>query len=293
MSSYDRINNAITELPPKSAFNVFNFINELFENRLDRELFKQKFWSFNAGEQHYICLYLKYYFNGSKRYTFFNKWLQQKEFQHTQAGEEQLFHAFKEELYKNKQQLVAILISYEKTAHRRLNQLKKYKVAFDEYGDFFNEGIINYRLPLYFKHNKLKEYFLKAMQEVMTQQQAEALFVNSFDFGNNLYPIKLLYIELENLTYIKEQISLVKKEYDDYYKYHSEKRILDHNNSFDNLTPEKQQWYSKLKDEKPTNVEFVKIMYNAFPEIRDTASKHKKGLDNFLKSYGSNLVIRK
>lgn len=293
MSSYDRINNAITELPPKSAFNVFNFINELFENRLDKELFKQKFWSFNAGEQHYICLYLKYYFNGAKRYTFFNKWLQQKELQHTQAGEEQLFQDFKEDLYRNKQQLIAILFSYEKTAHRRLSQLKKYKVAFDEYGEFFNEGVLNYRLPLYFKHNKLKDYFLKAMREVMTQQQAEAFFVNSFDFGNNLYPIKLLYIELESLTYIKEQISLVKKEYDDYYKYHSEKRIQDHNNSIDNLTPEKQQWYSKLKDEKPTNTEFAKIMYNAFPEIRDTASKNKKGLDNFLKTYGSNLLIRK
>lgn len=293
MSVYDRINNAITELPPESAFKVFEFIKTLFDNRFDKQFFKDTFWSFNAAEQHYVCYYTKIYFDSSDRYTFFNKWIEEKGFEYSKAGEEQSFFDFKEDLYKNKQQLVAILTSYEKTAHRRLNQLKKYKVAFDEYGEFFNEGIINYRLPLYFKHNKFKEYFLNAMQEVMTQQQAETFFVNSFDFGSNLYPIKLLYIELDNLTYIKEQISLVKKEYDDYYKYHSEKRILDHNDSVGNLTPEKQEWYSKLKDEKPTNTEFVKIMYNAFPEIRDTASKHKKGLDNFLKRYGSNLVIRK
>ncbi|MFV0531758.1 MAG: hypothetical protein ACK5MD_10035 [Flavobacteriales bacterium] len=292
MGAYDRINTAITELPPKSAFKVFQFIDELFEKCLDRELFKQNFWSFNAGEQHYICLYLKHYFNGSERYTFFNNWVIQQEFKYRQSGEEESFHDFKEELYHNKKQLAAILTSYEKTAHRRLKQLKKYKVPFDEYAEYFHDGHIDYRLPLYFNRKELQEFFIKAMQEVMTSQQAEEFFINSFDFGNNLYPIRVLYIELDNLTDIKEQITLVKDQYDKYFKYHVEKSIEDHNKGIDLLPLNKQQYYPKLKDEKPTNTEFVKIMYNAFPEIRDTASKHKKGLEQFLKSYGSNLVIR-
>ena len=273
MSAYDRINTAITELPPKSAYIVFNFIHELFENRLDKELFKQRFWNFNAGEQHYICLYLKHYFDGSERYTFFNKWLEQKELNYRQAGEEELFRDFKEELLENKQQLTAILYSYEKTAQRRLKQLKKYKVPFDEYAEFFYDGHINYKIPLYFDHNTFREYFLKAMQEVMTLQQADAFFVNSFDFGSNLYPLRVLYIALNNLTHIKEQMSLVKEKYDEWFKYTSEKRVLDHNQSINSLPIEKQNWYSKLLEQKPTNTDFAKIMYNAFPEIRDSAKK--------------------
>ena len=292
MSAYDRINNVITELPPESAFKVFEFIKSLFDNRLDKQFFKDTFWSFNVAEQHYVCYYTKTYFDSSDRYTFFNKWIQEKGFEYSKAGEEQSFFDFKEELYQNRRQLVSILISYEKTAQRRLKQLKKFKVPFNQYSDYFPEGQIDYRIPLYFKPNKFKNYFLDVMNEVMSVEQAEEFFYNSFKFGNNLYDIKLLYIELNDLTLIKEQLSLVKREYDNHIKYQLEKLVLTHNGKIDTKPDKKQIWYSKLTDDKPTLTDFAKIMYNAFPQLRDTASKHKKGLDQFLTSYGSNLVIR-
>lgn len=293
MSAYDRINNAITELPPESAFKVFEFIKILFNNRLDKQFFKDAFWNFNAGEQNYICYYLKTYFDNSQRYTFFNKWIEEKEFEYSEAGEEQSFFYFKEEIYQNKGQLMSILVSYEKTAQRRLKQLKKFKIPFNQYSNYFSEDKIDYRVPLYLKPNKFKSYFLEVMNEVMSDEQAKVFFYNSFKFGNNLYPIKLLYIELSDMTLIKEQMSLVKREYDKQVKYQLEKAVLEYNGKLDNMPAKKQIWYSKLSVEKPTIKDFVKIMYNAFPQLRDTASKHKKGLDHFLSTYGSNLLVRK
>lgn len=297
MSAYDRINTAITELPPESAFKVFQLINELFENRLYKELFKQKFWNFDAGEQYYICFYLDYYFNRSERYTFFNKWLEQKEFTYKQAGEEELFHNFKEELLDNKQQLIAILDSYKKTAHRRLEKLKKYKVPFDQYAGYFDRGQINYRVPLFYKPNTFKELFIKAMSEIMSPNQAESFFYNSFEFGTNLPPVKFLYIELDNLTDIKEQIVFIKKHYDKDYLYVIENKLQSYNETLEkamdgrnNLSDKQKEFYKNIEFNKATGIDFAKIIYNAFPEIRDKATD--KDLDTFLTNYGKNLVAR-
>ena len=76
MSRFDRINTAITELPPESAFYVFSFIADIFDRNLDKEVFKEHFWDFDVAQQHYICYYLEIYFDSSDRYTFFNKWME-------------------------------------------------------------------------------------------------------------------------------------------------------------------------------------------------------------------------
>ena len=77
MRAYEKINHAITFLLPDSATKVFNFVNDLFNQDLDPEFFKQKFWNYNAAEQYFICYYLgdfidaiEYYFDDKIRFIF-------------------------------------------------------------------------------------------------------------------------------------------------------------------------------------------------------------------------------
>src|SRR5690606_20523792 len=89
MSRFDRINTAITELPPESAFYVFSFIADIFDRNLDKEVFKEHFWDFDVAQQHYICYYLEIYFDSSDRYTFFNKWMEEKRLEYVDIGKEE------------------------------------------------------------------------------------------------------------------------------------------------------------------------------------------------------------
>jgi hypothetical protein len=295
-SRYDRINTAITQIPISSAVKVFSFIEQLFENKLDKEIFKQHFWDFNTGEQHFICYYLDIYFNSSERTSFFNKWLEQKEKIYRDAGELEDFYDFKEELGRNKQQLLDILGSYKRTAERRLKMLIKHKVDFDRYSDFYKQGQIDYRIQLYYKPSDFKTFFIEEMKKVMTQENALNFFINSFEFGTNIHHVRLLYIELDNLTDIKEQMTNVKKRYDEDYKYVLENNLEAYNQklvsriALRNLSDAQKEFYEIKQLEAPTLTDFAKIMYNAFPEIRDKAIG--KSLNHFLKNYGSNLLHR-
>jgi hypothetical protein len=299
-SRYDRIKTAITQIPTSSAVKVFSFIDDLFENKLDKEYFKQYFWTFNTGEQHFICDYLDIYLNSSEKESFLNNWLNQQELSYAESGEEELFHDYKEELTLNKSQIVAILDSYKITAERRFKMLLIHKIPFDQQSSYFNQGEINYKIQLHYRPSDFKEFFIQAMQEIMTNQDATAFFYNSFDFGTNLHHTKLLYIELDNLKDIKEQIYIVKKRYDKDHKYELENKLKTHNertkklmNSRKNLSYKQIEFYSNSKTQlqPPTLTDFAKIMYNAFPQVRDKAIG--KDLNTFLNTYGSNLLIRK
>ncbi|MBU2926723.1 hypothetical protein [Winogradskyella psychrotolerans] len=297
-SRSDRTKTAITQITTASAVKVFSFIDNLFENKLDKEYFKQHFGNFDTGEQHFICKYLDIYLNSSEKKSFLSKWLDQQEQSYAEVGEEELFHDYKEELRLNRSRLVAILNSYKITAERRFKMLLIHKVSFDQYSSYFNQGEIDYKIQLHYKPSDFKKFFIKTMQEIMTNQDANAFFYNSFEFGTNLYYTKLLYIELDNLKDIKEQIDIVKKRYDKDYKYVLEKKLKAHNerieklmNSRKNLSDKQKEFYSKTQLQPPTLTDFAKIMYNAFPQVRDKAIG--KDLNTFLKTYGSNLLIRK
>ncbi|MBO3096807.1 hypothetical protein [Gelidibacter pelagius] len=295
---YSRINTAITQIPIVSAVKVFSFVDKLFENKFDKHYFKDHFWNYNTGEQHFICYYLELYLNNSERTSFLNNWLNQQERIYHDAGAAEEFLDYKEEFTLNKQHLVAILDSYKKTAERRFKMLLKHKVSFDQYSDYFNQGQIDYKIQLHNKPSDFKLFFLDAMNDVMTEQDALAFFFNAFEFGTNLNHAKLLFIELDNLTDIKERIDLVKKHYDEEYKYVLESKLKAYNQKIDeqmssrkSLSEKQKEFYTKRGLEPPTLTDFAKIMYNAFPEVRDRAIG--KNLDHFLKNYGSNLLDRK
>jgi len=291
MSTFERMNYAITQLPPKSASNVFCFIDRLFDHRLNKVYFKRCFWKFNTGEQQFICYYLNIYFCSSDRYAYFNRWLQQKEQSYLDAGvDPSSFYDYKEELEQNKRELLYILDSYKITAQRRFKTLLKHNVPYDRYFDYFNQEVIDYKIPLYYKPKKFKEFFIKKMKGLMTASDAERFFYNSFDFGNNLNSVELLKIELDNQSDIKTQIFKVKREYNKERTFQLKKALKIYNNRLERLPENKRKWHNKFEFNPPTSIDFSKIIYNAFPQVRDKAIN--KDLDQFLRNYSKNLVER-
>ena len=297
-SRYDRINTAITQIPVSSAVKVFTFIDELFENKLNKEFFKKNFWNFNTGEQHFVCFYLDIYLNSSKITSFFTNWLQQKEYSYGDANVSNEFDDYKEELLLNKQELITILDSYKKTAQRRFQMLLKNKISFDQHSRYFSNDHIDFKIQLIYKPSDFKLFFIEVMKKIMTEKDALTFFYNSFEFGTNLHETKLLHIELNNLTDIKKQIDTIKERYDKDYKYVLENNLKPHNLKIEKLltsrkilSGKQKEFYPKIELQSPTLSDFAKIMYNAFPEVRDKAIG--KDITVFLKTYGSNLLDRK
>jgi hypothetical protein len=291
MKAYEKINHAITFVLPDSATKVFNFVNDLFNQDLDPEFFKQKFWDYNAAEQYFICYYLGIYFDSSDRYTFYNKWLSEQEKIYSDSDEYDAFLDRKYRLDINKGRLSNVLLNYTPTAERRMKQLKKHKVPYVDYQNSFKDELLDYRIPLYkVDYKEFKEFFIVALKEIISQKQAEQIFFNSFAFGNNIYPIELLYVEVDKLTLLKEQISLVKKYYDENFRYQIESKIVKHNKAIDDLPANKRAFYQKISESNSIGLSFAAIMYNAFPEIRD--KQKNKELEKYLENLASNIVIR-
>jgi hypothetical protein len=247
MKAYEKINHAITFLLPDSATKVFNFINDLFNQDLDPEFFKQKFWNYNAAEQYFICYYLGIYFDSSDRYTFYNKWLAEQEKVCSDNDDYDAFIDKKEKLYVNKGRLSSVLLGFTPTAKRRMKQLKKHKVPYVDYQNSFKEELLDYRIPLYkVDHKEFKKFFIEALEDIMNKSQAEQFFYNSFAFGNNTYPIQLLYIEVDSLTLLKEQIVFIIKKYDKI-KDNIENRIAKYNKALEELPEAKRAFYDKIQ----------------------------------------------
>lgn len=290
MSVYERLNIAITEIHPDSASKVFAFIKKNFDNNLDKEFFKDNFMKYNAGEQHLICLYLKNYINSS-RYNTFNNWLRDKQLEYEKNGIEQEYFEFEELISCNRDKLLSILDSRASTALRRFKLLKKHKIPYNHYFDeISNLEKTDFKIPLYFKPTILKKFIVKAMTEIVSKEQAEAFFFNSFEYGNNIGPTKFLNIEVTDRTLLTEQISIIKAKYDQEYKFQLQKKKEQYNKRNRN-----KKFTAKLEFKKPTAIDFAKIVYNSFPEIRDVYftknfKKPEYTLNKYLTNYTKNFI---
>lgn len=289
MSAYNRLNVAITEISPESSLKVFGFINDIFNKELLKDFFKDNFMKYNAGEQYFICYYLKNYIK-SGRYNTFNEWLKEKQTAYEDNGIEEEYFDFEERVIENRNNLLAILDSYETTASRRFKLLKKNKIPYNQYFDkLSNLEKTNFKIPLYYKPKIFRSFIIKAMSEIISKEQAEMFFLNSFKYGNNIYPTKFLNIEVTDRTLLTEQISIIKAKFDNEHKFQLRKKKEEYNKSIEKKRS------TKLEYKKPIAIDFARIIYNSFPEIRDVYfSKSFKNpeytLDRYLGNYTKNFV---
>lgn len=297
MSRISRIKPKITDLPLSSLVKVFGFLDELLnEYELSTQFFKDNINSFTLGEQYFICKYIQDFF--FKKDTYIQDWLDSKKQIYYDAESFEEYDEFENAINSNKDRLQNILPSYFINFERRFKTLLSDKIPFHERHYYFNENVINYRIPLYYKPTKFKKIIHEILEGILDEDQIDTYFYNSFAFGYNLHPIKLLNIELTDRTKFLSKIYLIKEAYYKESRYQTEKLIKDSQVDLNKIDKKLQGFYNRLKNEEVGRIHFAKTLYNSFPIYRDNyISKKIKTpnltLDSFLTSLASNIANRK
>lgn len=311
MPQYNRTVLNITDLPPKSASNVFLFLDELFEQSLDLEYFKSNIENHTTQEQNYICIYAKVYFNTEKKGFLQSKIIElEKNF-----TLEEVYHDINTITENSKRLLKYIDQVKSKTLKRQNALIKERKLSVD----FSKEISItsnSFRLPLYSKNKKIKysenpklvekflskeiielnlaqgrdpeiniasdffiefrNFFYNVLDGVLDREHSTKIFYNSFLFDGNFMETRFLNIEFENSQIIHNSFYKIFNRYNELQTKLIED-ILTEDENVKNMSTIRRKFIRKItKTNESTNVDFMKIMYNAFPQIRDTYTIYRK-----------------
>lgn len=316
MSRNDRVSIKFTDLPIESTFKVTKFLNDfLIEDWLGLDVFEEKINKYTLLEQYFIYLYSQDYYSKHR----LKKWL-------NQTGNDRFDPELIGILYTNSENFVLNIEGKIKSLRRILADSKRKGKVYEKINVSFREKPLEFRFPLYFppllgdksfsnknytddvKH--FKQYLRDLFQNMFSDEDVEHFIINSFKFKNNLYPIQLLYIEVDNITdfknrmielynFYKDFYDAKRKRYRDYYDQSIEnilngkqrKKIIDVNGTVietedfvldKDSSESRRKYYNGLKKklELPeiTKYDFTKILYNSFPHIREDYIK--KMIDN-------------
>jgi hypothetical protein len=318
MTKYNRIKLEITDLSPESASKVFQFIHScLNENDLNIKFFKTNINNYSIDEQHFIFDYSKKYFSSSQR-SYLNRWIENLE---NQFGRREQSLNYVSNIIKGSEEILNYIQVKEKTVERQFKVLKKKDLYIN-----IKSNAIKYRIPLYFKvkdqekrkvleelseieinKNIFKERAKELLSEIIRDEEFEVFFNNSFDYCGNEYPIEELNLEFENSGILYSKIHKL-------YNYYNEVRNKQNEVVNDYLKKEKDKRLNpKDPTKKPSEIrakfyqsqkipnihragrfEFMQIMYNAFPQIRESyyfclQKKPSSNLQVYLKTKSRNI----
>jgi len=292
MDKYERIKIDLDILPPQSVMGIFKFINNCFENSLDFKYFKKELLEFNKQEQFFICFYIKKYLSNSGN-SYLNKYVKSihddyLDFNNTSHTDDVI-----ELIYKNAEKILYYIDLNLKTLKRQSKLISKKSEGLQ-----FIDKPYNYRIPLFFAvtkdaivkdtfvdKNDFKKQIETLLDGIIPKAQFDEFFNNSFIYRGNISDIKLLNVEIENSNEVYSSFhklysiySKARNHYAKTIKVSYEKGIKDkikEINSSGDSDFRKSKLISLLP-KKPI-IEVVKlfdimvIMYNTFPQIRETS----------------------
>ncbi|MBF2707428.1 hypothetical protein [Flavobacterium soyangense] len=324
MPKYDRIKLELTDLSPKSASMVFEFLHILLEEHLlDLNYFKDSISNYSIREQYFIFKYAKSYF-GYNSNSYLYDWLKKQGIDNQTNDENKILDL----INTNSSNILNYIENNEKTTERRFKFYKKNesnyliggeirykiplrslttKVQLDENPEFLEKlKLIDKKKNDEFKIEnylveKASDYFLEFKSEVFRlltglfdKNQVKELFYNSFSTGNNTNPI-CLNIEFKNSA------ELYNAFFEIYELYNSEKnsslrskQIIEHKKQTKEIKKVRKGFKTKPSNKKITKLDIMKVMYNSFPQIRDSykdfvARNPSTDLDKYLLTKSRNI----
>lgn len=328
MPKYERIKTHLTDLSPLSVSNVFEFLDQLYRNDLERNYFTDNIKKYTIQEQYFICYYAKIYFNELDN-SFLS--IELDKIFKTYDGERN------SEIRKLKHNAVDLLLFIDntqfKTLQRRAKLIKKRATGFEKHFLKPKMSNLRFRLPLYsvptkitYKENpefvsrfyseedkeyalstgtemsviasseffeNFKSYFFSAFENELDHEQIGMLFINSFSFTGNNDAVELLDLEFDNSTVIHNIFFKIYKKYNEI-----QSELTDHignqREATKNFKNARKKLLSKVRIYTATKKDFMKVMYNAFPQIRESYSLFKKKnpkttLDQYLTTKSRNI----
>ncbi|KUY17151.1 hypothetical protein BAZ12_18685 [Elizabethkingia miricola] len=328
MPKYERIKTHLLDLAPLSVSKVFEFLDLLYRNNLDKNYFIEHFKQYTIQEQYFICYYAKIYFGESEN-SFLNIEL------------ENIFRLYGNEIDSKIRSIKFNAISLLKyiddtkfkTLERRVKLIKKRKIGFEKHMSHPKISTLRFRLPLYsfptkitYEENpefvgsfyseeekeyalltgkemsvtapseyfeKFKDSFFTTFNKEFDYEQIWMLFLNSFSFASNTTDIELLDLEFDNSTTMHRLF------FETYKKYNGiQSELIQHmekqKNAIKDLKKKRRKFSIKIRTYFATKKDFMKIMYNAFPQIRESYSSFKKKnpkttLDQYLTTKSRNI----
>ena len=318
MPKYDRIKLEIADLTPKSVCRVFEFLDTCLEvHNLNIDYFKDNIDSFCIAENHFIFHFAKQYFSSSQR-SYLNKWMENqlgKDYQVEQSSN------YTSKILEGAEKILDYIRINEKRVERQYKVFKKKDLYI-----YVKSNPINYRIPLYFKNKSedgkkiierlsVKEISLESFKleaktillEVMEGEEFNTFFNNSFDYIRNIYPIEELNLEFEKSDFLYSKFHKLYVYYNDVRNKQNEilndyyKKLIDERLNPKDPTKKPSEIRTKfILSQKIPNIqkvgrlEFMKIMYNAFPQIRDSYYLYLRknpnaSLDSYLRTKSRNI----
>lgn len=292
MAKYKRIKLNLEDLPPKSVSKVFTFIDELFENGFDVEQFEKVIHTNDIRETYFTYYYLKKYISDDYLKKFFYE----------------SDNDLQTEIIENIKAIEIYIDNSFKTIERRY---KKERLYGKHKHPYVIENVLNHRIPLYFIIDE-KEYkkFLKIedtiriadkfkvkvkeiLKEDISPKDFEQFFNNSFSYPNNTSDIEPLFIEINNSGRLYKNMHKVYQYYNnvlnkEYSKLNQSFNIAIENRKAINAKKEKKGFITpaeferlivlnrRIRPKKLIRIHLMLIMYNAFPQIRESAKTYLK-----------------
>lgn len=319
MSQYNRTKLELTDLSPESVSNIFLFLHSCLENNLTIKYFQSNLVKYSNIEQYFILFYAKVFFSNSYN-SYLNRWMNNQ----AENFIEEPFNTQMRENFNNISSNAGNLITYlnqiENTVRRQAKKSKKSRFISEKKHKV--EKVYDYRIPLYFKTNtkngtndfsppKIDKKTFKndsrdILIKIMDSNQFEEFFNNSFYFQFNSESIKLLSIEMGNAKDVYSQFYQLYQYYKNE-KNHQNKIVNDY---YSELIKNEEIKLEKLPKDfirrkfiripkipvitKVTRFDIMKIMYNTFPQIRESANEFlsknpKSNLDAYLKTKSRNI----
>lgn len=307
MDKYERIKIDINILSPKSVMGIFNFIDNCFENTLDFKYFKKHIIEFNKQEQFFVCYYLKKYISNDEN-SYLNKYIKSINDDYLTFDNSSHINNTVKLIYENVDKISHHINLNIETLKRQTKLMYKSSKQLQ-----FIDKPYNYRIPLFFttsKYPTIKDSFINKndfkkqveiiLDGIIPKNQFESFFNNSFLYSGNISDLQLLNIEIKNS---KDVYSSFHEMYSIYSKArnHYAKNIKD---SFDkskkdkikeinssNVSSTRKSNLIALLPKIPTIeivrlVDVMKVMYNTFPQIRESSSKYlQKNSTSTLEKY--------
>ncbi len=327
MAKYKRTSLNLEDLSPKSASKVFTFIDELFDNSFDLKQFEKDIYGYDIGEKYFIYYYLRRYLSYDPD-SYINR-----------SNDPRIEHfREQEEVINNIDRIKSFIDNEFKTVERRFKKAKGHNKYIHP---LVMDHILNHRIPLFFPINsiELKKFievehtlinvnnFKAKIKEILKDdipsKDFEKFFYNSFSFPNNTTDVESLFIEIDNSRRLYKNMYKVYNYYNEVLR--KEYDILNQrfNRAIENKKPivEKLDGKSnnkltsistkdfkrliilgrRIKPKKLRRIDVMIIMYNAFPQIRESAKsylnknpnktkgKAKSRIEIYLETKGKNL----
>ncbi|GAB5565164.1 MAG: hypothetical protein Wins2KO_22270 [Winogradskyella sp.] len=275
MKKYKRVIPRLTDLDPSDVSEIFSFLKSLFEVKLRLDHLQEDLYKHTLYQQYFIVQYGKQYFNLDNTNSYLSKRLYDLEQDIESQDEEDAFIAYKEVITTNNLILQKKLNLLEKNIINRVRYYLKHGIQ-SKLSPSISETVIDKKIPVYLKSREFKKIVYKSLKALYSEQQIDDFYINSFKSSTQSFPPKLLYLEIENSSILYAAIYSL---FNYKFKYVSENlRTLNskYNYKVSKMPLVKQKFYSELKTDKVTRYDFMCIMFNAFPQIRDTYYKALK-----------------